>query len=236
MEQPAQNAKPMPPGKDAGGKPMPPPDKAAGGMPGEESLSDDEMAQLERFHDNIMRGIAGGEGEISKYTQGLLNQTANSAPEQIATAAAEITGSALRGNLHKNVEISPSVVIVGAALVVDELAEVKAEMGDPLSDDQTAQALMAMWPMLLENTKDLGFWSEEEMNAMMQEVSQDPDQLNKDLHDIDPTGAGALERIPAETLAGVDEEQMQGEAGGAPPMPPAPAGGPPMPPTAGGMA
>ena len=206
--------------------------------PKKDDLSDDEMAQLERFHDNIMQGIGGGdtpEGQLSNYTKGLLEQPSETGPAgQIAAAAAEIVARALQGNLKKGVELSQEVVLVGAALVVDELAQIKEAMGDPLSDEEAAQALMAMWPMLFEQTASLGFWSEEDMAKTLEEVSKDPAQFDRDLKDVDPTGAEAMERIPPEVLA-EDRQQppMQDQAAGN--VPPPPAEGAASPPTQGAL-
>ena len=198
--------------------------------PSKDDLSDDEMAQLERFHDNIMQGIGGGdtpEGQLSNYTKGLLEQPSETGPAgQVAAAAAEITARALQGNIQKGVELSQEVVLVGAALVVDELAQIKESMGDPLSDDEAAQALMGMWPMLFEQTASLGFWSEEDMAKTLEDVSKDPAQFDRDLRDVDPTGAKAMERIPPEVLAEDEQPPPPMQDQGAGNVPPPPAAGP----------
>ncbi len=226
-EAPPPDAKsPLAPPAGGGAPPAPdnapPPMEAQGkALPERKDLSGDELAQLERFHDNIMEGIHGGatqDGQLSAHTQGLLESGAEQGggkAQQLAEASAEIVARALEGNLEKGVELDSAVVLVGAGLVVDELAQVMDQTGNPISEEETAQAAMAMLPLLWEKTQHLNFWTEEEIAAALQEMAQNPQQIEDDVREADPKGADALERMPEEALA-------QGEPPQGPPADAAP--------------
>lgn len=194
-------------------------------MPGDMDMSGEQMAQFERFHDAIMRGIWGGDtpdGQVSSPVMQLLTQEhPDGPPGLLANAAADITASALRGNLERGVSLDPPVVVLGAAAVLEELAEIMERMDSPMSDDEVAQASVAMMEMLFEKTKDLQFWDGEEMLGELEELAQNPGQFERDARDIDPRGAKAMDDIPPEMIEQAPDK-------GAPPPPPQGQGAPPQ--------
>lgn len=197
-----------------------------------EAGEDIDEEQFDLLVEVITESIFGGDtpdGELSTPIRQLLLANAEAphgAPEAVAETAAYVMNAAVGTADEQGIVLEPNVILFGTLVTLDKLVTVaEGEAGEPMPDDEVAQAFTAGMEKMYEVLGPQGIFSERDARAAIEDMKNHPEEVDANLREY-----ASPEAVDAMLKAVGSAAQTAQPQAVAPPEPEA------MPPGGGGVA